>query len=127
MGIPATLSTVPAQTPYIQYVATSGQTVFPYPFEITQDSDLVVVYNGVTYATDSGYTLSGVGNSTGGNVTFTAGATAGDIITLYRDIPIERLTQFAQNGGFSSTAFNAEFNNVYLLLQQLQQNIDQCL
>lgn len=127
MGIPATLSTVPAQTPYIQYVATSGQTVFPYPFEITQDSDLVVVANGTTLATDSGYTLSGVGNSTGGNLTFTSGRTVGDIITLYRDIPIERLTQFAQNGGFSSTAFNAEFNNVYLLLQQLQTSIDQCL
>lgn len=127
MATPATLSTVPAQTPYIQYVATSGQTVFPYPFEITQDSDLVVVANGTTLATDSGYTVSGVGNSTGGNLTFTSGRTVGDIITLYRDIPIERLTQFAQNGGFSSTAFNAEFNNVYLLLQQLQQNLDQCL
>lgn len=127
MGIPATLSTVPAQTPYIQYVATSGQTVYPYPFEITQDSDLTIVYNGVTLGTDSGYTVSGVGNSTGGDATFTSGATAGDIVTLYRDIPIERLTQFGQNSGFSSTAFNAEFNNVYLLLQQLQQNIDQCL
>ena len=128
MATPATLSQVPAQTPYIQYVAMSGQTVFPYPFEITQDSDLVVVANGVTLATDSGYTVSGVGASTGGNITFTSGRTAGDIITLYRDIPIERLTQFAQNGGFSSTAFNAEFNNVYLILQQLSQTLNaQCL
>lgn len=127
MGIPATLSSVPATTPYIQYVATSGQTVFPYPFVITQDSDLVVVDNGTTLGTDAGYTVSGVGNPTGGNVTLNTGATAGDIITLYRDIPIERLTQFAQNGGFSSTAFNAEFNNIYLLLQQLESSIGQCL
>ncbi len=127
MSIPLTLSSVPAQTPYIQYVATAGQTVFPYPFEITQDSDLVVVYNGVAYATDAGYTLSGQGDTTGGDVTFTAAAAAGDIITLYRDISIERLTQFGQNSGFSSTAFNAEFNNVYLLLQQLQSSLDQCL
>lgn len=127
MGIPAQLSSVPAQTPYVQYVATSGQTVFDYNFEITQDSDLVVVANGVTLNTDSGYTTSGVGNSTGGSIAFTSGRTAGDIITLYRDIPISRVTQIAQNSGFGSSAFNAEFNNIYLILQQLQSSIDQCL
>src|SRR5665213_32361 len=110
MAIPLTLSEVPDATPYIQYVASSGQTVFPYPFPITQDSDLVAVVNGVTLNTDSGYTLSGQGNDTGGNLTFTLGQTTGAIVTLYRDIPIERLTQFSQNGGFSSAAFNAEFN-----------------
>ena len=127
MGIPAQLSSVPAQTPYVQYVATSEQTVFPYNFEITQDSDLIVVANGVTLNTDSGYAVSGVGNSTGGNVTFTSGRTVDDIITLYRDIPISRLTQIAQNSGFSSAVFNNEFNNIYLLLQQLSSDIAQCL
>jgi hypothetical protein len=123
MGIPASLSSVPAATPYVQYIATSGQTVFPYPFPITQDSDLVVVINGVTQNTDSGYTLSGVGNPTGGNVTFTTGQTTGAIITFYRDIVIERITQITQNSGFSSTAFNAEFNNIYLIMQQLQESL----
>lgn len=127
MGIPAIISSVPASTPYIQYVATSGQTVFPFPFVITQDSDLIAVYNGNTLATDQGYSLSGVGNSNGGDLTFNSGATSGDIITLYRDIPIERLTQIGQNSGFSSTAFNAEFNNLYLIAQQLQESINQCL
>lgn len=123
MGIPATLSSVPAATPYIQYIATNGQTVFPYPFPITQDSDLMVVVNGVTLQTDAGYTLSGQGNATGGNVTFTLGQAANAIITIFRDITIERVTQFAQNSGFSSAAFNAEYNNIYLILQQLQDSI----
>lgn len=123
MGIPLILSSVPAVTPYIQYVASSGQTLFPFPFPITQDSDLVVVVNGITQATDAGYTLSGQGNPTGGNLTFTVGQTAGAIVTLFRNIPIERITQIAQNSGFSSTAFNAEYNNIYLILQQLQESI----
>ena len=50
MAVPLTLSSVPAQTPYVQYVSSAGQTVFPYPFEITQDSDLVVLINGVQQA-----------------------------------------------------------------------------
>lgn len=127
MAIPETLSEVPNLTPYIQYVSGSGQTVFPYPFPITQDSDLVVVINGVTQATDSGYTLSGQGNDTGGNLTFTLGRTVGDIVTLFRDIAIARITQIGQNSGFSSTAFNAEFNNLYLIAQQLEASIAQCL
>jgi hypothetical protein len=127
MGIPATLSSVPNLTPYIQYIAASNQTLFPYPFPITQDSDLVVVINGVTQPTDSGYSLSGQGNPTGGNLTFTSGQAGGNIITLYRDIPIERVTQIAQNSGFSSIAFNAEYNNLYLICQQLQESIDLCL
>lgn len=127
MAIPLSLSEVPNATPYIQYVATAGQTVFPYPFPITQDSDLIVVVNGVTSATDSGYTLSGQGNATGGNVTFTTGQSVGALVTLYRDIAIERLTQIGQNSGFSSSAFNAEFNNLYLICQQLEASLAQCL
>lgn len=127
MAIPLSLSDVPDATPYIQYVASGGQTVYPYPFPITQDSDLVVVLNGVAQNTDSTYSLSGQGNPTGGNVTLNSGSNAGDIVTLYRDIQIERLTQFAQNGGFSSSAFNAEFNNLYLIAQQLEASIGQCL
>lgn len=120
MAVPLILSDVPNKTPYIQYVATNGQTVFPYPFPITQDSDLIVVPNGVPLNTGTGYTLSGQGNDTGGNVTFTLGRTVGDIITLYRDIAIQRISQIAQNSGFSSTVFNAEFNNIYLVMQQLK-------
>lgn len=127
MAIPLTLSEVPDTVPYIQYVATAGQTVYPYPFPITQDSDLVVVINGVTQATDSTYSLTGQGNDTGGNCVLNAGSAAGDIITLYRDIAIERITQFSQNSGFSSAAFNAEFNNLYLIAQQLEADIAQCL
>lgn len=127
MGIPASLSSVPDVAPYIQYVASSGQTVYPYPFPITQDADLVVVINGVSQSTDSTYSVSGVGVTAGGNVTLNAGSTTGDIVTLYRDIQIERISQIAQNSGFSSIVFNNEFNNFYLIAQQLQSSIAQCL
>jgi len=127
MAVPLTLLSVPAQTPYIQYVSTSSQTVFPYPFEITQDADLVCLINGVQQATDSGYTLSGQGATGGGNLTFTTGQSAGTIITLYRNISIARITQLAQNGTFFSSNFNNEYNRIYLIMQQLQQSIDNCL
>ncbi len=123
MTVPLTLSSVPAQTPYVQYVSGSSQTVFPYPFEITQDSDLVCLINGVAQPTDGGYTLSGQGATGGGNLTFTLGQTAGTIITLYRNISIQRITQLSQNGTFFSANFNNEFNKIYLIMQQLQQSL----
>jgi hypothetical protein len=127
MTVPATLSNVPAVSPYIQYVATSGQTVYPYPFPITQDADLVVVINGTTLPTDSGYSVSGVGAANGGNVTLSSGSTGGDIVTIFRNIAISRISQIGQNSGFSSTVFNAEYNQIYLILQQLAADVAQCL
>ncbi len=123
MAVPLTLSSVPAQTPWAQYVASTGQAVFPYPFEITQDSDLVVLVNGVQQPVDGGYTLTGQGASGGGNVNFAVGQVQGTVITLYRNISIARLTQLAQNGTFFSANFNDEFNRIYLIMQQLQQSL----
>lgn len=123
MAVPLTLSSVPAQTPYVQYVSGASQTVFPYPFEITQDSDLVCLINGAAQPTDGGYTLSGQGTTGGGNLTFLIGQTAGTIITLYRNISIARITQLAQNGTFFAANFNNEFNRIYLILQQLNQSL----
>ena len=123
MAVPLTLSSVPAQTPYVQYIATSLQTVFPYPFEITQDADLVVLLNGAAQPTDGGYALSGQGTTGGGNVTFTTGLTAGTIVTFYRNISIARITQLSQNGTFFSANFNNEFNRIYLIMQQLQESL----
>lgn len=125
MTVPTSLSDVPDVSPYIQYIASSGQTVYPYPFPITQDADLIVVINGSTQI--GGYSISGVGNDTGGNVTLTTGSTTNDIITLFRDITIERLTQIGQNSGFASATFNDEYNNIYLIMQQLEASIAQCL
>ncbi len=83
--------------------------------------------NGVQQPTDGGYTLTGQGATGGGNLTFTLGQTAGAIITLFRDIPISRVTQLSQNGTFFSANFNNEYNRLYLIAQQLQQSIGQCL
>ena len=76
--------TVSNTTSRNQYTATSGQTVFPYTFEIFDKGDVVVLKNGTALSEGTNYTVSGVGNDNGGNITLTVGATAGDILTIYR-------------------------------------------
>lgn len=101
-----------------QYTATSGQTVFPYTFEIFNKDDVVVVQNSTILAEGTNYTVSNVGNNSGGNITFTVGATAGDTITIYRDMAYERTTDYQTSGDFLAAEVNADFDRLWLAVQQ---------
>ena len=110
--------TVADNTSRDQYTATSGQTVFPYTFEIFNKDDVVVVQNSTTLSEGTDYTVSGVGNNNGGNITFTSGATAGDTITIYRDMAYERTTDYQTSGDFLAAEVNADFDKLWLAVQQ---------
>lgn len=113
--------------PRVQYVASAAQTAFVYPFPIFQDADLVVIVDGVTKTLTTHYTVSGEGADTGGTVTFLSAMTGGEIVTIYREIAIERTTDVQQNGPWSSTAYNDEQDKTYLLLQELKADIKRAL
>ena len=110
--------TVTNTTARNQYTATAGQTVFAYTFEVYNKNDLVVLQNDTTLAEGTNYTVSGVGSDTGGNITLTSGATAGDIITVYRDMALERLTDYQNSGDFLAAEVNEDFDRLWLAVQQ---------
>lgn len=110
--------TVTNTTARNQYTATAGQTVFAYTFEVYNKNDLVVLQNDTTLAEGTNYTVSGVGSDTGGNITLTSGATAGDIITVYRDMALERLTDYQNAGDFLAAEVNEDFDRLWLATQQ---------
>lgn len=110
--------TVTNTTARNQYTATAGQTVFAYTFEVYSKNDLVVLQNGTTLAEGTNYTVSGVGSDSGGNITLTSGATAGDIITVYRDMALERLTDYQNAGDFLAAEVNEDFDRLWLATQQ---------
>lgn len=113
-------------SPRIQYVASSLQTAFDYPFPIFQDADIVVATApdedtaATVLALNTDYTVAGEGNENGGTVTLTVGVAAGTIVTIYRDIPIERNTDVSQNGPWLSTDYNDELDKIIMILQQQQ-------
>ena len=113
--------TVLDNTPRDQYTATGGQVAFPYTFEITAEGDIAVLQNGVLLSLGAGageYAVTGVGSDTGGVVTLVTGATAGDIITLYRDMALERLTSYTNGGDFLAADVNNDYDRLWLALQQ---------
>jgi hypothetical protein len=105
-----------------RFVATAGQTVFPYDFPIYAATDLQVrrersgVITTLTYGAD--YSVTGVQNQTGGNVVLTAGATLNDIIVILSNMPSARTGQFVNGGDLSAAALEAEFNRNRILIQQ---------
>jgi len=114
-------------SPRQQYTASVGQTVFPYPFAIFADADLVVYKGTVLQALNTDYTVSGATDDNGGNVTFVVPMTGGEVVTIYRDIAIARTTDFQQNGPNLSTSMNDELDRITLVQQQLENQIGRAL
>ena len=110
--------TVTNTTARNQYTATAGQTVFAYTFEVYNKNDIVVLQNTTTLSEGSNYTVSGVGNDSGGNITLAVGATAGDIITIYRNMALDRTTDYQNSGDFLAAEVNEDFDRLWLAIQQ---------
>ena len=94
------------------YIATANQTAFVYDWKILVSTDIAVVKNNVLLS-PSLYSVSGVGNTTGGNVTLNTGATAGDKVSVFLAMPITRSTNYSNSGSFLASTVNNDFDKVY--------------
>ena len=119
--------TVADNTSRNQYTATSGQTVFAYTFEIVDKDHIVVLKNGTALSEGTDYTVSNVGNDNGGNVTLTVGATTGDILTLYRDMPYSRTQNYTTSGDFLASEVNSDFDELWLAGEQTDRAFSQSI
>ncbi|EJF5835601.1 hypothetical protein M8W81_000884 [Salmonella enterica] len=106
---------IPVQTPFNLYIANGSTTVFPYRFLLTQASDLHVTANGKTIS--SGFSVSGEGNQSGGQVTFSTPPTNGTKIAILRNIPLRRDTEYQDNGDLLASTINADFDRLWMAIQ----------
>jgi hypothetical protein len=126
-------------TPRVAYTATANQLAFTIPFEFFAVTD-IKVYNGTTLLTYDAnadavteYSLTGAASDSddayeygaGGTVTIGAnGILNGAVITIIRDIVIERTSDFSPSGLFDITSLNTDLDRVYAKLADLDQHID---
>ena len=113
---------MPAVTPIARYLADGDQTIFAYPFPIFASEDLAVYVNGAKRI--SGFDIAGAGETAGGAVTFDIAPAEGEIVTLARELPIERLTDFLEGGDFSAQAINTELDFLTAVAQQVNRAND---
>ena len=115
-------------TPYIQYTAAGGATIFTFPFLAYANTDINVYYtpvntvpnditNILTYVTN--YTVAlNVQPAIGGTVTLNVACNAGDIVTIVRNQPDQRLNNYIDGGPFLASVVNPDFNQIVLMNQQ---------
>jgi hypothetical protein len=92
--------------------ATSGQATFTYTFMVLDATDMTVYQNGALLA--SGYTVTGVGSTTGGTVVLDVGALTGQIVSLVLAMPLDRTTNYQNSGDFLAGDVNGDFDKIYI-------------
>ncbi|WP_226937930.1 phage tail fiber domain-containing protein [Klebsiella grimontii] len=107
---------VPNQTPYNIYTANGLTTVFTYEFYIISASDLQISINGSVVT--GGYTVAGVGNKDGGDITFLTPPANGAVVMLERVVPTYRLTDYQDNGDLLADTVNKDFDRLWMAIQR---------
>ncbi|ANS03928.1 endo-N-acetylneuraminidase [uncultured Mediterranean phage uvDeep-CGR2-AD3-C191] len=104
--------------------SSSTQTVFAYAFKIQASTD-ILVYLGTTKQT-SGYSVSGAGAASGGNVTFTSAPTSTDV-SLIRSTPLSQSFDLVANDPFPAESFEDILDKSFAALQDRQEELGRAL
>lgn len=108
------------------YNGNASATTFSYTFPIPVASYLSVIYtdaDGVeTTLSSSLYSVTGIGTTTGGTVTYPLTGSpiaTGTKLTLLRTVPYTQDTVFSNQGGYYPEVTESRFDRAYMALQQL--------
>ena len=116
---------IKSATPRAQYTADGVQTLYTFPFPVFDASNLQVYIEEVLQV--GTYSISGVGSSHGGSISFEQPPAAGGRITLRRLLPVERITDFQEGGDFRAASLNDELDYQTAALQQVQSDMERGL
>jgi hypothetical protein len=106
-----------------EYTATSSQTVFAYTFRILANTDIKVYDDGVLKTLTTHYTVSGVGDAGGGNVTFGTGVTEGNLVVITRSTPDTQNTDYTASGPFAANDHETALDKLAMKSQDLDEKI----
>lgn len=111
--------TLPTTANRLAYTAAAGQTVFPYTFLVLAASDLHVYVNGALLA--SGYTVSGLGLGSGGNVTLTTACTGGEAVVLLRATDPTQQVDLIEGDPLPADSVEGMFDKAYAAIQDVSE------
>lgn len=106
-----------------RYSGNGSTTVFAYTFKIYQKQDIEVLVDSTVKTVDVDYTVSGVGDLSGGNVTFTAAPASSTTVTLLRKQPPSQLNTYQANEPFPATRIERDLDKLVMQVQQLKEQM----
>lgn len=125
--------TLPALPNFVTYTGNGSATVFPYTFRVDDATTLVVTIITIESQTEvvadpSSYSVSGLGNPSGGSVTYPligSPLAATHRIKLERILPIEQQYDISNQSGFLPETLEAQLDRMVMMLQQLDNKVDE--
>ncbi|UOF78754.1 tail fiber protein [Caudoviricetes sp.] len=104
------------------YTGDNSVTTFPYDFYILASTHLAVYLDNVLQT--SGYSVTGAGTPSGGNVVFTTAPGASVDITLLRQVPQTQEVDYQEGGAFPANTHEQALDKLTMLVTQLQEQLD---
>ena len=125
--------TVSSTTTKVSYSGDNSTTVFAYTFKIFDDDDITVILR--TDATGSeavqtkttNYSVSGVGETGGGNITFVSPPASGITVVLLRETAQTQTTDYTPNDPFPASSHENALDKMTLIVQDQQEEINRAL
>lgn len=125
--------TVSSTTTKNSYSGDGSTTVFSYTFKIFDEDDIAVILRDDTTGTETTqtitthYSVSGVGSTGGGNITFVTAPASGKTVVLLRATPLTQLTDYTPNDPFPAEAHEDALDKLTFLTQQIQEELDRSI
>jgi len=125
--------TVSSTTTKNSYSGNGSTTVFAYTFKIFDEDDVAVVLRNNTTGAESTqtitthYSVSGVGNAGGGNITFVTAPTSSQTVVLLRATPLTQLTDYTPNDPFPAETHEEALDKLTFITQELQEEVGRSL
>lgn len=110
----------------IQYVADGINNTFEFPFAIFNAENLKAYFGDVLQKSTS-YTINGVKETDGGSIVFNTTPPNGTIITLIRELDVERTSDFQDGGALRASVLNDELDYQIACQQQIADNLNRAL
>jgi len=110
-------------TPRIQYTADGTSTDYEFPFAIFTSDDIDVYLDDTLQSTTT-YSVNGIRHSDGGTVSFDTPPAIDTVITIIRNLSIERTTDFQEGGALRADVLNDELDYQIACQQQIAENLN---
>ncbi len=120
--------TVSSSTNRVSYAGNGSTTVFPYTYKVFDEDDLTVILRSAdgteTVKTiTSDYTVSGVGNAGGGNVTMLTAPATGETLVILREQDLVQELDIVPNDPFPADSLEGALDRLTFMVQQHEETL----
>lgn len=105
------------------YTGNGSTVVYPYDFKVFNKAHLLVLVGSTEMELGVDYSVTGVGEASGGSVIFDTAPAAESTVILMRIMTAIQETEYTTSGAFPATAHEAALDRGIMLAQQIKETL----